>query len=449
MKRTKSRFPNLLDRLYPPEQRRRSAAMAVLLGALATVYFLLPTPAPESLKGEEDIALVSSSQTANQPDPLYRPFEEKSATESSPKTVDLALRRGDTLQGTLLRHGLTPASANDLIKQLQPFYDPRKMRAGDTFRLLLDHEHGIQGLEHSADGVIVRITSTENGWIAKRREVPFKRESKVIRGNIRGSLFEDGVDAGLSPPQIHKLVNLFEYDIDFFSDLRRGDDFSVIFEEKQYANGQREEGKLLAAEIQAGGSPYQIFYYQGKKQKGSYYDNRGEALMKAFLRAPLNYRRISSPFRIDRRHPIFRTVRPHQAIDYAAPTGTPVIAVGHGQVTFSGTRGGYGRMVEIRHDDGYVSRYAHFSRIPKGIRVGKSISRGEVVGYVGQTGHATGPHLHFEMLKKGRKINFLDLKLASVDRLTGSELQEFLAMRERRLALLQGSVATSPENPHS
>jgi murein DD-endopeptidase MepM/ murein hydrolase activator NlpD len=449
MKRTTSRFPNLLDRLYPAEQRRRSAAKAVLLGALATVYFLLPPPALESLKEEEDIALVSSSQIVHDPDPLYRPFEEKSATGSSSETVDLTLRRGDTLQGTLLRYGLTPASANDLIKQLQPFYDPRKMHAGDTFRLLLDHENEIQGLEHSADGAIVRVTSTENGWAAKRHEVPFVRESKVIRGNIRGSLFEDGVDAGLSPPQIHKLVNLFEYEIDFFSDLRRGDDFSVIFEEKQYANGHREQGKLLAAEIQAGGSPYQIFYYQGKRQKGSYYDNRGEALMKAFLRAPLNYRRISSPFRINRRHPIFRTVRPHQAIDYAAPTGTPVVAVGHGQVTFSGVRGGYGRMVEIRHNDGYVSRYAHFSRIPKAIREGKSISRGEVVGYVGQTGHATGPHLHFEMLKKGRKINFLDLKLASEDRLTGSELQEFLALREKKLALLQGSVAVSPENPHS
>jgi murein DD-endopeptidase MepM/ murein hydrolase activator NlpD len=353
------------------------------------------------------------------------------------------------LHGALLRHGLTPASASELIKELQPFYDPRKMRAGDTFRLLFDHGNGIQGVEHFANGAMIRVMSAENGWIAKRHELPFVRGSKLVRGNIRGSLFEDGVDAGLSPPEIHQLINLFEYDIDFFSDLRRGDDFSVIFEEKRYANGQREKGKLLAAEIQAGGSPYQIFYYQGKNQKGSYYDKRGEALMKAFLRAPLNYRRISSPFRINRRHPIFRTIRPHQAIDYAAPAGTPVVAIGGGQVTFSGTRGGYGQMVEIRHNDGYVSRYAHFSKIPKEIRAGKSITRGEVVGYVGQTGHATGPHLHFEMLKRGQKIDFLDLKLASADRLTGSELQEFFAMRDRKLALLQSGVAAAPGNPHS
>lgn len=449
MKRTKSHFRNLFDRLHPPEKRHRSAASAMLLGALATVYFLLPAPTLESSKDEEPIALVRSSQIGKQLDPLYRPLDEESATEFSPKTFDLTLRRGDTLPGALIRHGLTPASADELAKQLQPFSNLRKLRAGDTFRLLLDHRNGVQGLEYSADGAIVRVMSTEKGWVATRQEVPFVRRSKVIRGNIRGSLFEDGVDAGLSPPEIHKLVNLFEYDIDFFSDLRRGDDFSVIFEEKQYANGQREKGKLLAAEIHAAGSPYQIFYYQGKKQKGSYYDNRGQALMKAFLRAPLNYRRISSPFRIDRSHPIFRTVRPHQAIDYAAPTGTPVVAVGDGQVTFSGTWGGYGRMVEIRHDDGYVSRYAHFSKIPQGIRVGRPVNRGEVVGYVGQTGHATGPHLHFEMLKKGRKINFLDLKLASAERLTGSDLREFLAMRDRKLALLQGSVAAASENPHS
>jgi murein DD-endopeptidase MepM/ murein hydrolase activator NlpD len=448
MKRNMRNSSDLLDRLFPVEQRRRSAAMAVLLGVLATVYFSLPAPAPEPLNDQEDVA-VRSLRASSQPDPLYRTLDEGSATDSSPKIVDLALRRGDTLQGALLRHGLTATAASDLIEQLKSFYDPKKMRPGDTFRLLLDQGNGIQGLEHSADGAMVRVLSTENGWIAKRQEIPFVHRSKVVRGNIRGSLFEDGVDAGLSPPQIHELVNLFEYDIDFFSDLRRGDDFSVIFEEKQYANGQREKGRLLAAEIQAGGSPYQIFYYKGKKQKGSYYDNRGEALIKAFLRAPLNYRRISSPFRINRRHPIFRTVRPHQAIDYAAPTGTPVVAIGDGQVTFSGTRGGYGRMVEVRHNDGYVSRYAHFSKIPKEIRVGKSISRGEVVGYVGQTGHATGPHLHFEMLKKGRKINFLDLKLASADRLTGSELQEFLAMRDKKLALLQGTIAAASENPHS
>jgi murein DD-endopeptidase MepM/ murein hydrolase activator NlpD len=448
MKRNMRNSSDLLDRLFPVEQRRRSAAMAVLLGVLATVYFSLPAPAPEPLNDQEDVA-IRSLRASSQPDPLYRSLDEGSATDSSPKIVDLALRRGDTLQGALLRHGLTATAASDLIEQLKSFYDPKKMRPGDTFRLLLDQGNGIQGLEHSADGAMVRVLSTENGWIAKRQEIPFVHRSKVVRGNIRGSLFEDGVDAGLSPPQIHELVNLFEYDIDFFSDLRRGDDFSVIFEEKQYANGQREKGRLLAAEIQAGGSPYQIFYYKGKKQKGSYYDNRGEALIKAFLRAPLNYRRISSPFRINRRHPIFRTVRPHQAIDYAAPTGTPVVAIGDGQVTFSGTRGGYGRMVEVRHNDGYVSRYAHFSKIPKEIRVGKSISRGEVVGYVGQTGHATGPHLHFEMLKKGRKINFLDLKLASADRLTGSELQEFLAMRDKKLALLQGTIAAASEKPHS
>jgi murein DD-endopeptidase MepM/ murein hydrolase activator NlpD len=450
MKSNKSFSPNLLDRLYPAKRRQQSAAVGIFLAILAVLYFLLPASQPEALKSDPNVALLDPSQTSNHTDGLLQTFENGSATESARKTVDLTLHRGDTLSGVLIKRGLKPAAANDLVNELQPFYNPTKMRAGDRFRLLLDRDgSGILGLEHSVNGAIVRVVSTESGWIAKRYEIPFVSGTKVIRGNIRGSLFADGVGAGLSPMQINSLVNLFEYDIDFFSDLRRGDDFSVILEEKQYANGQREKGKMLAAEIQAGGSPYQLFYYQGKRQKGSYYDNHGKALMKAFLRAPLNYSRISSPFLMNRSHPIFRTVRAHQAIDYAAPTGTPVVAVGHGRVTFAGTRGGYGQMVEIRHDNGYASRYAHFSKIPKTIRVGKSISRGEVVGYVGQTGHATGPHLHFEMLNKGQKINFLDLKLASADRLSGTELQEFLAMRDKKLALLQGHASPASETPES
>jgi murein DD-endopeptidase MepM/ murein hydrolase activator NlpD len=449
MKQTWSNCCNFLDRLYPAEKRRKSASAGVLLGFLAVVYFLLLTSNSEVSTTETPDAVVAAQMGAEAFSSLDL-VDDEPKTELEPKTIDVTLHRGDTLLARLMQHGLQSADAHELINKLQPFYDPRRMRAGDSFRLLLDGEgDAIRALEHSANGTIVRVSSTQQGWIAERDEIPFVKETKVVRGAIRGSLFEDGIDAGLSPLQISNLANLFEHDIDFFSDIRRGDDFSVVFEEKQYANGEREEGKVLAAEIQAGGSPYRIFYYKGKNEKGSYYDTHGKALMKAFLRAPLSYSRISSPFSINRRHPIFRTVRPHKAIDYAAPTGTPVVAVGHGRVTFAGSRGGYGKMVEIRHNNGYVSRYAHFSKIAKGVRVGKAVSQGDVVGYVGQTGHATGPHLHFEMLNKGQKINFLDLKTVATERLRGAELQEFLALRDKKLPLLQGSTVAEAESPAS
>ena len=161
-------------------------------------------------------------------------------------------------------------------------------------------------------------------------------------------------------------------------------------------------------------------------------------MRRSFLRAPLSYVRISSPFNLRRRHPIFRTVRPHRAIDYAAPAGTPVVAVGRGRVVFSGWRNGYGNLVEIRHAGGYTSRYGHFSRIAAGIRRGVQVGQGDVVGYVGQTGHATGPHLHFEFLHNGERINFLALKIPRSERLTGIDLQRFMRARDERLALSYG-----------
>jgi murein DD-endopeptidase MepM/ murein hydrolase activator NlpD len=160
-------------------------------------------------------------------------------------------------------------------------------------------------------------------------------------------------------------------------------------------------------------------------------------VQRSFLRAPLSYVRISSPFNLTRRHPIFRTVRPHRAIDYAAPAGTPVVAIGGGRVAFSGWRHGYGNLVEIRHAGGYVSRYGHFSRIASGVRMGAQVNQGDVVGYVGQTGHATGPHLHFEFLRGGEKINFLSLKIPRVERLAAGDLQRFERSRDERLALLR------------
>lgn len=423
---------NSLDGLYPPERRRQTAAAGLLLGVLAVIYFLLP-PRP-AIGPDED----GQSATGV---PSAAALGQEEAAESLAKTVELTLRRGDTLLGLLIRHGLQGPPANELISRLKPFDDPKRMRPGDSFRLIYaDDGVTVQALERSLRGSLVRVLSTENGWVAERVEIPYVRDTRVIRGSIRASLFEDGVGAGLTPLHIHNLASLLEHDIDFFSDIRPGDDFSVMLEEKQYADGQRANGTMLAAEIQARGAPYRIFYYKGGTEKGSYYDIEGRALMKAFLRAPLSYTRISSHYNPARRHPIFRTVRPHLAIDYAAPTGTPVVAVGHGRVTFVGSRAGYGNLVEIRHNNDYVSRYAHFSKFAKGIRPGDQVRQGQVVGYVGQTGHATGPHLHFEMLKQGRKINFLDLKTAPTERLKGAELREFLAMRDKKLPLLQGQA---------
>jgi len=216
----------------------------------------------------------------------------------------------------------------------------------------------------------------------------------------------------------------------------------VVVEEQHYANGRQVPRRVLAATLQADGDAHQAYYFAANDGAGSYYDGEGKELRRSFLRAPLSYSRISSFFSVARRHPIFRTVRPHMAIDYAAPAGTPVVAIGRGKVSRSGWVGGYGRFVEIVHANGYASRYGHFSRIASGVRPGAQVNPGDVIGYVGQTGHATGPHLHFEFLQGGSKINFLALKIPRNEQLKGNALARFKREREAQLALLSETDST-------
>jgi len=354
------------------------------------------------------------------------------------RAVEVTLRRGDTLLSVLTHFGLARASAHAVSEAVRPFFSPRDLRAGQNLRLLLDpHEQTVQGLEYILNNALLRVISTTEGWSAELKETPFVRKARAVHGSVNESLYETGIEAGLTPLQILNLAAIFEYDIDFFSDFQKGDTFSVAFEEIGYADGRRTPGRVLAAEISAGGNPFHAIYYPGKEGEGSYYDLDGLAIKRAFLRAPLSYRRISSRYSLNRRHPIFRMLRPHLAIDYAAPAGTPVVAIGQGRISYAGWRSGYGKLVEIRHPNGYVTRSAHFAHIASGIRAGKHVGQGDVIGYVGQTGHATGPHLHFEVLRGGKKINFLGLNIPRGERLRGRELVGFVDLRDRRLALLQ------------
>lgn len=391
------------------------------------------------------ILLTSYLQTSpvkqqNRPNP---PEQEDQDNLPVPlRSVDVTLRRGQTLLSVLTRFGLEQSAAHAMIETVRPFFNPRKMRAGQSLRLILDRQGGrVQGLEVALNRSVVRVIPTSEGWSAERIEIPFVRQTRVVRGSVVESLYQSGTEAGLTPLQILDLATIFEYDIDFFADFQRGDTFSVAFEEVRYEDGRREAGRVLAAEIAANGKPFRAFYYDaGKDGSGSYYDSKGRSVRRAFLRAPLSYRRISSRYSLRRRHPIFRTLRPHRAIDYAAPAGTPVVCIGRGRVRFAGWRKGYGKLVEIRHPNGYVTRYAHFTRIARGIRQGKRVAQGDVVGYVGETGHTTGPHLHFEILRRGRKINFLALRIPRMKQLSGRGLARFTTLRDERLALLRGDV---------
>jgi murein DD-endopeptidase MepM/ murein hydrolase activator NlpD len=403
------------------------------------------------------VALATCVLILSAPFVHFTPHEERlPPTASIPHTppesrVAVKLRHGDTLISVLKRFGIERPSAHALIEKVRPFVNPRKIQSGDDVHVVLNSEdRTVEALELLVDDNLVRVKATSDGWLAERREIPFVRETKVVRGRIKGSLYESGTDAGLSPQHIVDLARIFEYDIDFFSDFQPQDSFSVMIEELRYTDGRRVPGRILAAELEAGNDSFDAFYFSGNDGSADYYNEKGEALRRAFLRAPLSFVRISSPYSQNRRHPIFRTVRPHLAIDYAAPAGSPVVAIGRGRVEYAGWRGGYGNVVDIRHAGNYLSRYAHFSRLAGKLRKGQAVEAGEVIGYVGQTGHATGPHLHFEFLRDNVKINFLGLRLPKNRQLAQEDLQQFHRLRDDRQARLrernQPVVTTVPKS---
>ena len=390
----------------------RPAIASSIIFVVGVAVLLWCAPVSESLRPR-----VSSSPEPSTPGPFER--------------LAIKLKRGDTLLAVLMRHGVQAPSAHDLIAKVRPVLNLRKLRPGSQVNLALNpKDRTVQELEVPLDDNVVRARTTPQGWTVERDEIPWTPVTRVIRNTISTSLYENGVAAGLSPEHILELARIFEYDVDFFSDLQSGDAFSVLVDEFHYANGRRVPRKIRAAELAADGEVHSAFYFSPEPGRGYFYDREGKQLRRSFLRAPLSYVRISSPYSQSRSHPIFRIVRPHQAIDYAAPTGTLVVAIGGGVVSFSGRRLGYGNFVEITHPGGYASRYGHFSAIARGLRRGAQVRAGDAIGFVGQTGHATGPHLHFEFLQSGKKINFLNLKIPRIERLTGALLERFKGERD-------------------
>ena len=372
-----------------------------------------------------------------------RDGESSSSTIATIRTQDVTIRQGETLQAVLSRLGMEAGDAQALVERVRPFINPREIRAGQNFQITLDAQaNKLKELLYPLPTAVIHVRSSAEGWSAEHKKIRFVRQSRTVNGTLRDNLYRDGTAAGLKPAQIMELADIFQYDIDFFSDFQRGDIFSVTFEESLYENGRVETKKVLAAELTVAGSPVSAFHYTDQKGEEGYYDRNGRSLRRAFLRAPLNYRRISSSFSVSRRHPIFRTLRPHLAIDYAASAGTPVISVGSGTVSYAGWRGGYGNLVEVRHPNGYSTRYGHFSRIARGVHTGKRIAQSELIGYVGQTGHTTGPHLHFELLRGDKKLNFLALKIPPHQQLTGEEIERFNALRDERLASLESPTSS-------
>ncbi|MDP3110542.1 MAG: M23 family metallopeptidase, partial [Thermodesulfovibrionales bacterium] len=275
------------------------------------------------------------------------------------------------------------------------------------------------------DDSILRVNRTETGFLAKKVDVNYEKKILHIGGVIKDNLISSIGESKDSVLLALELSDIFAWDIDFTVDLRNRDAFKIVVE-GFYLDGEfKKYGDILSAEFVNNGETYCAYRFEHNGKAG-YYDDEGKSLRKAFLKAPLSFRRISSGFSSGRFHPILKIYRPHHGLDYAAPTGTPVSAVGDGTINFAGYKGQYGKLVVIRHSNGWKTYYGHLSRINRGIKRGLKVEQGQVIGYVGATGLATGPHLHYEMRVNNKAVNPLKIKVSGGSSVPGNLKAEWL-----------------------
>ncbi len=321
------------------------------------------------------------------------------------------IRRGETLAGIFKKYGLAPSVVHQVLHSGKPAKALSHIRPGQELRFELGSDGQLQRLTFTRSPIErLLVTQADTGYRVRVDKKKVEHRIATVAGTIHSSLFADGQKAGLSDSQIMELAEIFGWDIDFALEIRAGDQFRVVFDEqlvdgKKYANGP-----ILAAEFVNRGKTYTAFRFEHDGEVG-YYDAQGHSKRRAFIRTPIRFARISSRFTLKRWHPVLKKWRSHKGVDYAAPRGTPVKATGDGKVVFRGWKGGYGRVVVIQHGRKYQTVYAHMSRFRRGVRTGSVVRQGQVIGYVGQSGLATGPHLHYEFRVNGRHRNPLTVKL--------------------------------------
>ncbi len=359
----------------------------------------------------------------------------------SEERIAVKLGRNETLQGLLNRFGLRPGSAQELSQKLYSSVDLRRMPRDQTISLVVDRQdRNIRAVEFVMQEHLVRASFGLVGWSVERQELAHVAGPNIVQVRITESFAQSAAQAGVSAAQIARLQRLFKAEIDLQAELAAGDEVLLVVPQKKYLNGHVALGAMAAVRVVHGGRFFEAFAFNGSDGVLQYYDADGHMLPRPFLAAPLKFDRISSTFALARADPATGALRPHEAIDYQAAHGTSVVAIGAGTVEFAGSRPGNGLMVELKHAGGYTSSYSHLSRLAEAVEEGRRVNAGEAIGAVGQTGYATGPHLHFEFALDGEKLDYLSVKIPSAESLSGYQLIQFHREQAKWLAALRGSV---------
>lgn len=340
----------------------------------------------------DELALIDLSHITKLPD--YEP-------EPQFDSFKVTVRAGDTMERIFRKNKLNLGQLASIVKLPEAGKYIRMLRPGDEFEIQHDHGQLVRLYRELGLTSALLVSRSESGFTADIVDRPIEVRRRLAYGRIESSLFESAAAAGMPDKLIMNLAGIFAWDVDFVLDIRKGDDYYILFEEIYQHNKYVTDGEIIAAEFNNNGRKFQAVRYVDESGQSDYFTPDGRSVRKAFIRAPVDFTRISSSFNPRRKHPILNTIRAHRGVDYAAPHGTPIKAAGDGKVIFRGNKGGYGNAVILQHGGNITTLYGHMSRFANSARLGKRVAQGQTIGYVGSTGLATAAHLHYEYRVNG------------------------------------------------
>ncbi|MCU7799051.1 MAG: peptidoglycan DD-metalloendopeptidase family protein [gamma proteobacterium symbiont of Lucinoma myriamae] len=374
------------------------------------------------------------------------------APVKSTTTKKVVVKKGDTLSAIFKRSSLSASTLHKIINSSKQAKRLTRIKPGQELVITFNSNNTFKSLHYNIDRVdslIVEKKPDSKDYAVRIESKDIDTRQQFATGIINNSLFSAGNKAVLSNSMIMQLAQLFGWDIDFALDIRKGDSFAILFEEKYIDDKKIGNGNILSAEFVNRGKVFTAIRYTDSANHTDYYSEDGLSMRKAFLRTPVDFSRISSRFSSGRKHPVLNQIRAHKGVDYAAARGTPIKAVGDGKVIFKGKKGGYGRVIILQHGSKYSTLYAHMNSYNKKMRHGTRVKQGQVIGYVGSSGLATGPHLHYEFRLNGVQRNPLTIPLPSASPIAKKYRNDFQATAETMISQLklrkQETVALSEQ----
>ncbi|MBA1188828.1 peptidoglycan DD-metalloendopeptidase family protein [Pseudomonas entomophila] len=452
--------------LYPKSHLLAASGLAALLSLALLVFptsdveakkttlsLELDNPVEQLKDASRTAPLVQSNDQQaspfaqiDTPQAAAKPTQETAAAapaKALPSHREVKVAKGDTLSTLFAKVGLPANVVHDVLASSKQAKQFSQLKHGQVLQFEFDKDGALTLLHTKVNNLeSIRLARTDKGFTFEREISKPVVRTAYAHGVINSSLAASAQRAGLSHSMTMDMARVLGYDIDFAQDIRPGDEFDVVFEQKVMDGKVVGTGNILSARFTNRGKTYTAVRYTNKQGNTSYYTADGNSLRKAFIRTPVDFARISSRFSAGRKHPILNKIRAHKGVDYAAPRGTPIKAAGDGKVLLAGRRGGYGNTVIIKHGNAYQTLYGHMQGFAKGVTTGSTVKQGQVIGYIGTTGLSTGPHLHYEFQVNGVHVDPLSQKVPMADPIAKAERQRFLQQSKPLIARMDQEKAT-------